>query len=278
MSSKASGPRGKKVVLALLPAMLGVVVVLAMASFDDLAAAIRFAWRFERLARNAQGCLEYRHRQTGMVLVKVPGGAFLMGSPEEEEDRRDDELQHQVTLSPFLIAKHEVTQAQWRQVMGTDPSRFKGDDLPIENVSWEDCQDFCKKTALALPSEAQWEYVCRAGTAGPFAGELDALGWYDGNGQERTHPVGEKQPNGFGIHDMHGNVWEWCEDWHLDDFYRESAGYTDPLCENPGSEFRVARGGAWFGDARDCRSACRARLRPSVRGLVLGLRPSRSLP
>jgi formylglycine-generating enzyme required for sulfatase activity len=278
MNAKTKSPRARRVLLALLAATAAGVVVLAIASFDEIAAAIRFAWQFERLGRNAQGCLEYRHRQTGIVFVKVPGGTFLMGSPEDEKGRIGDELQHHVTRSPFLIAKHEVTQAQWRRVMGSDPSGFKGDELPVETVSWEDCQEFCKKTGLALPSEAQWEYACRAGTTGPFAGELGTLGWYDGNSQGRTHPVGKQQPNGFGIHDMYGNVWEWCRDAYDEGFYRESAGVTDPVCEKSGSVHPVLRGGGWWDDAGDCRSASRGRDHPRRRLDIFGLRPSRSLP
>jgi formylglycine-generating enzyme required for sulfatase activity len=278
MSSKMTRPRGRRVALALLAGIVGGVIVLGIAFFDELVSAIRFAWHFERLGRNAQGCMEYRHRQTGIVFVKVPGGSFLMGSPKNEAGRQTHEFQHQVTLSPFLIAKYEVTQAQWRQVTGSAPSFFKGDDLPVEIVSWEDCQEFCKKTGLALPSEAQWEYACRAGTAVPFAGELPALGWHVDNSQWRTHPVGEKQPNGFGLHDMHGNVLEWCADWYGEDFYRESAGAMNPVFENSGSEFRVLRGGAWIFVARDCRSAFRVRGHSSNRLNVLGFRPARSVP
>ena len=150
------------------------------------------------------------------------------------------------------------------------------------NVSWDDCQEFCEKTRLSLPTEAQWEYACRAGTSGPFSGtgELDDMAWYaKGPTAVRVlgaHPVGEKQPNNFGLHDMHGNAYEWCEDWYQGNFYQESAGARDPLCENSGSERHVFRGGVWSVAARRCRSSYRASL-SSLFG-DLGLRPVWSSP
>lgn len=151
--------------------------------------------------------------------------------------------------------------------MAVNPSGFKGDTLPVERISWEDCQRFCKESRLSLPTEAQWEYACRAGKAGPYAGtgELDDMGWYGVNSGRRTHSVGEKKPNAFGLYDMHGNVWEWCEDWYEEDFYRESAGLVDPLCENSGSGNRVPRGAGWLNSAGPCRSAYRTEVPPSAR-------------
>ena len=268
--------RGKK--LTLLLATLAV-VVLGVATWQAWPHIV-FRWRFERLEKNTKGLPEYRHRQTGIIFVRVPGGTFWMGSPESEGGRLSSEgPMHEVTLSPFLIAACEVTQAQWKRVMGSNASEFKGDDLPVETVSWDDCQEFCRKTGLKLPTEAEWEYSCRAGTSGPFAGtgKLDAMAWYEENSGGRSHPVGRKLPNGFGLHDMHGNVFEWCEDWYQEDFYAESAGVTDPLCTNPGSEYRVLRGGCWFILARYCRSASRNRSIPWFRQ-YLGLRPSVSSP
>ncbi len=167
--------------------------------------------------------------------------------------------------------------------MGTSPSILKGPALPVENVSWDDCQEFCTKSGLSLPTEAQWEYACRAGTSGPFAGtgDLDDMAWYAKDPMALSflgaHPVGMKQPNEFGLHDMHGNVWEWCQDWYQEDFYKESTGARDPLCENSGSERWVVRGGRWGSNAEYCRSACRL-YGPSRHITNLGFRPAWSSP
>ncbi len=271
--------RKRNRLVLLVTGILAVVVVGAVVGYrDELVAWYEFRQLFEGLGRNEQGRPEYRHRETGIVFVGLPGGTFEMGSPDNEDDRDDREGPvHKVRLSPFLIAKYEVSQAEWQKVMGTNPSQFKGDTLPVENVSWEDCQEFCTKAGLSLPTEAQWEYACRAGTAGPFAGtgKLDNTGWYSGNSGGKTHPVGEMQPNQFGLHDMHGNVWEWCLDWYSEDFYSSAeASGLDPLCES-GSVNRVFRGGSWFNDARLCRSAFRFFVHPSYRNLCNGFRPCR---
>jgi formylglycine-generating enzyme required for sulfatase activity len=161
-------PKGKRVALA---AGLGAAVVLAVAvvlGWRD----ILLLYRFERLGRNAQGYSEYRHRQTGIVMVLLPGGTFHMGAQKTDPNGRnydpeaeDDEGPvHEVTLRPFLITKHELTQAEWKSVMGSNPSYFKGDDdRPVENISWDDIQKFEAKTGLTLPTEAEWEYACRGG-------------------------------------------------------------------------------------------------------------------
>ena len=168
---------------------------------------------FRSLGSNAQGYEEFREERTGIIFVKLSGGTFQMGGPETEPNRsRAEEPAHTAKLSPFLIAKYEVTQEQWNRVMGTSPSRRKGDNLPVEKVSWRDCQEFYRKTGLSLPTEAQWEYACRAGTttayhSGDPEAELASVGWYDKNSAGRTHPVGTKKPNQFGLHDVHGNVW-----------------------------------------------------------------------
>ena len=204
-----------------------------------------------------------------------------MGSPETEKGRWVEEggPVHEVTLSPFLIAKYEVNQAEWKKVMGNNPSLFKGDALPVARVSWEDCQEFCKKWGLSLPTEAQWEYACRAGKAGPFAGtgKLDEMGWVieKTSTGDTTHPVGEKLPNDFGLYDLHGNVGEVCEDWYQKDFYQESTGATDPLCENSASGWRVYRGG---NGSKHARSACRGLIRPTTAADNLGFRPAWSSP
>ncbi len=236
-------------------------------------------WKqFESLGRNDQGYPEYRHRQFGIVMVRVPGGTFTMGSREGENGRRPDEIQHEVSVSPFLIAKYEVTQEQWAKVTGTTPSRFKkGADLPVKNVSWNDCSVFCEKTGLTLPTEAQWEYACRAGTSGPCAGtgNLDDMGWYGGNSDSKAHPVGGKEPNDFGLHDMHGNVWEWCRDWYggYDLPVQHGDGERQVLAE--GARYRVVRGGGFNDSAGVTRSALRNYDTPGLRNNILGLRPAR---
>ena len=276
--------KGKRVVLA-----TGAVAVASLALATYLAwPHLLFWYRFAPLGLNAQGYREYRHRQTGIVFVRLPGGKFWMGAQKTDPNGRnyvpganDDEGPvHEVTLSPLLIGKYEVTQAEWRAVMGTNPSNFESDDRPVERVSWEDVQNFEGKAGLALPTEAQWEYACRATTTTPIAGsgKLDDMGWHDKNSGQTTHPVGQKAPNGFGIHDMHGNVWEWCEDAHDKKFYSEpEASGRDPICRE-GSVLRVSRGGGWGDGAGLCGSAYRGRDHPAVHHKGLGFRPAYPAP
>ncbi len=224
----------------------------------------------------------------GMKLAWIPPGSFLMGSPASEAKRNDDETQHRVTLTKgFCMGIHPVTQGQWRAVMGYNPSHFKGDDRPVEMVSWEDCQEFCKKLgakegkAYRLPTEAEWEYACRAGTTTPFSfGETittDQVN-YDGNYpygkgkkgeyRQQTTLVGSFPANAWGLHDMHGNVAEWCQDWYGP--YPDK-DIKDPQSVNSGKA-RVLRGGSWSYDARYCRSARRYRDAPGYRRQILGVR------
>jgi len=218
-----------------------------------------------------------------LVMKRVPGGEFLMGSPDNENGRSSNESpQHRVTVPSFYIGKTEVTQAQWKAVMGgKNPSNFKGDDLPVETISWNDAKEFCKKLSqmtgktYRLPSEAEWEYACRAGTTGAYAGELDAMAWYSDNSGGKTHPVGRKQANRFGLFDMHGNVWEWCEDvWH--DSYGGQHGNppSDGSAWLTGGEqqYRVLRGGSWGDYSRYARSADRFRYGPGDRDFFDGVR------
>ena len=207
---------------------------------------------------------------TKIKMVWCPSGSFRMG---------DTGSQHKVTLSKgFWLAKTELTQKQWRAVMGKNPSKFKGDDLPVECVSWDECQTFCRKTGMRFPTDAEWEYACRAGTTGEYGGtgRLHDMGWQGGewwrNGS--THPVGQKRPNAWGLCDMHGNVWEWCADWHG---YCPGTPETDPTGPDSGSS-RIARGGAWNGSAQGCRSAYRNAYPPGIRGDNLGFRPARNGP
>ncbi|MEI6656399.1 MAG: formylglycine-generating enzyme family protein [Verrucomicrobiota bacterium] len=206
-----------------------------------------------------------------MDLVLISSGTFTMGS-----DKGGNERAHQVTLTkPFYLGKTEVTQEQWQQVMGGNPSEFKDAKNPVENVSWDDCQEFVVKLrkkvpgqTFRLPTEAEWEYACRAGTTGDYAGNLDDMAWYDDNSGSKTHPVGQKKPNAWGLYDMHGNVWEWCADWYGDDPH---GAVTDPTGPNTGSA-RVGRGGSWYRDGSGCRSANRRRSTPGIRNRNLGFR------
>ena len=222
----------------------------------------------------------FTHARTGMEFTLVPGGTFLMGSPETEEGGRGDEKQHRVTMTgPFLIARTEVTQAVWKKVMGTGPSDIKGADYPVERVSWEDVSGFCKRVGLVLPSEAQWEYACRAGTTSRYAtgdseADLGRAAWYRRNAGVATHPVRGKAPNAFGLYDMHGNVWEWCSDWYA--FY--AAGHaTDPTGPSQARTYRVFRGGSFILPAKGARSAFRFASTPGFRFRDLGFRPAKSV-
>lgn len=199
----------------------------------------------ELVLRRVQPCLpELKFKVEGVPFAfnMIPPGTYLMGSPDDEEGRYDDEgPQHWVHCPSFYMGVTQVTQAQWRAVMGNEPSHFKGDDLPVEQVSWENCQQFCKKLSeiigreVRLPKEEEWEYACRAGTTTPYytgRGEeaLKLAGWYSGNSNRTTHPVGQLLPNAYGLYDMHGNVWEWCQDWYGP--YKEGGPYP-PFPESP---------------------------------------------
>jgi formylglycine-generating enzyme required for sulfatase activity len=217
----------------------------------------------------------------GMEFVLIPSGTFMMGSPTSEKDRDDDETQHQVTISKsFYLGKYEVTQAEWEKVMGSNPSYFKGcPRCPVENVSWEDVQDFIRKLntkgegRYRLPTEAEWEYAARAGSTARYSygdgeGSLGNYAWYSANSGSKTHEVGTKQPNEWGLYDMHGNVWEWCGDWY--GAYSSSA-QIDPTGATSGS-YRVIRGGSWNYVAVNLRSANRYSNSPSFRSYNLGFR------
>ncbi|MDD6784574.1 MAG: formylglycine-generating enzyme family protein, partial [Prevotellaceae bacterium] len=186
---------------------------------------------------------------------------------------------HQVTLSSYYIGETEVTQALWAVVMGNNPSRFKGDNNPVEKVSWNDCQEFISKLnsltgqKFRLPTEAEWEYAARGGNKSrgyQYSGSnnLDDVAWYYGNSGSKTHIVKTKQPNELGIYDMSGNVWEWCYDWKGD---YSSGSQTNPKGPSTGSS-RVGRGGCWGSGARGCRSANRGNGAPVYRNDDLGLR------
>jgi formylglycine-generating enzyme required for sulfatase activity len=229
----------------------------------------------------------------GMKLVLIPKGTCMMGSPETEEGRGVDETQHQVTISnDYYLGVTEVTQGQYEKVMGTNPSYFqkrvirKSDSsmYPVEQVSWEDAVEFCKKLSdlpeekkagrvYRLPTEAEWEYACRAGSKTAFdfgesAKSLNAYAWFLDNSEGQTHPVGEKKPNAWGLYDMHGNVWEWSSYWYGE--YPKGA-VSDPSGPSEGSN-RVIRGGCWSCTAAFCRSAYRIRRAPSYFFNITGFR------
>ncbi|MGH9835429.1 MAG: SUMF1/EgtB/PvdO family nonheme iron enzyme [Blastocatellia bacterium] len=202
-----------------------------------------------------------------LEMIHIPGGSFLMGSPEGVGGD-DEHPQHHVTLSPFYLGKYPVTQAQWRVVMGNVPSRFRGNELPVEGVSWEDAVKFCevvsKRTGKTyrLPTEAEWEYACRAGSTGLYCfgddeSQLDEYAWYAKNSGDVTHPVGKKKPNASGLFDMHGNIWEWCEDDWFDSYTGAPVDGRAWVDEPSRYSFRVFRGGGWGSDAVSCRSARR---------------------
>jgi formylglycine-generating enzyme required for sulfatase activity len=230
-------------------------------------------------------------------MVAIPGGTFMMGSPETEEGRFNNEgPQHSVTVPAFFMAKYPVTQAQWQAVMGNNPSYFKGANRPVEQVSWNEAGEFCQKLSqitgknYRLPSEAEWEYACRAGTATPFCfGETITTGLanYDGddtygNGPKgvsrwQTTDVGSFPPNGFGLYDMHGNVREWCQDaWHEDYNGAPTDGSAWTSEEDP--DRRLLRGGSWGNYPWSCRSAYRNYYSPGDRYHWIGFRLAVSLP
>lgn len=273
-------------------------------------------FEFETVTLDEYGKVRERHRlqarqfveplAAGITLemVEIPGGTFMMGAPESEAESREDERpQHKVSVSPFLLGRYAVTQAQWRVVAGwpksnpdapelnPDPSFFKGNDHPVESITWIEAAEFCTRLtqknghAYRLPTEAEWEYACRTGTTTPFAfGETITPEYvnYKGNSpygraskeesRKRTVPVGSLGvANAFGLNDMHGNVWEWCEDvWHK---YYEGAP-TDGSAWTSGGNHnrRVVRGGSWNNSGRNCRSALRSNFRPGVRYNVIGFR------
>jgi formylglycine-generating enzyme required for sulfatase activity len=209
----------------------------------------------------------------------IPTGSFVMGSPVDEPNRWDNERQHPVEITqPFLLKTTPVTQAEWLAVMGNNPARAKGDDRrPVERLKWEDTSRFCEalsaqtEGAYRLPTEAQWEYACRAGTTTARYGDLDAVAWHRESANGLPQPVAQKQPNAWGLYDMLGNVWEWCNDWFSRANY--SGPQRDPTGRAWGNE-RILRGGAWYHDARDCRAARRYYYTPTLSYSYFGFRPA----
>ena len=240
----------------------------------------------------------------GMILVLIPKGTFQMGSPAREAGSRDNEGQHEVTLTQdYYLGAFEVTQAQYKKVMGKNPSYFQGESVaerhpmtgrvvkevdsanhPVDMVSWKEAVKFCEKLSALpeerkagrkyrLPIEAEWEYACRVGSTTEFSfgddpGQLSNYAWFGENSKGQTHPVGEKKPNALGLYDMEGNVFEWCSDWYGK--YPKSP-ITDPTGPETGSN-RVVRGGSWDCRAASCRSAYRFGDEPFGRSFILGFR------
>jgi formylglycine-generating enzyme required for sulfatase activity len=260
---------------------------------------------------------ELKSEATGMVLIRIEPGQFLMGSLDSDEEADDDEKpRHRVRITrPFYLGTHEVTQGEYEGVMGRNPSWFSARgggmardtrrdtrEFPVENVSWDDAIEFCDRLSeregltpydrpgagepsdgdgYRLPTEAEWEYACRAGTAtkyssGDDVARLDEFAWHAGNSSSTAQPVGCKDPNAFGLHDMHGNVWEWCADWYEVGYHRDSL-LVDPISSSRTSN-RVARGGSWYSIPSYCRSANRDRFAPGDRNDHLGFRVARSQP
>ena len=222
----------------------------------------------------------------------IPAGRFSMGSPVDVALRDKDEIPHEVVFTRgFFMAETECTQAQWEAVMGSNPSHGKAADQPVNRVAWPEAREYCRRLtekhrteglipegwAWDLPTEAQWEYACRAGTTGAFAGNLADMAWIESNADGKAHAVKTRQPNAWGLHDLHGNVWEWCRDWYGD---YPTNSVTDPTGPSAGT-FRCYRGGSRIYGARRARSAIRGAMTPELRGDYLGFRavllpPSRS--
>jgi formylglycine-generating enzyme required for sulfatase activity len=247
-------------------------------------------FNFEVVSTNATGNIINRRNESAkyftedlgngvtLEMVEIPGGTLIMGSPANEAERDSDEgPQHQVTVPGFFMGKYQLTQAQYQAIMGSNPSAFKGNNRPVEQVSWNDAVTFCEKLSqktqknYRLPSEAEWEYACRAGTTTPFYfGEsiTSELVNYNGNytygsapkGQYRqqTTDVGSFPPNAFGLYDMHGNVWEWCLDDYIDN-YSDAPKDGSALTVRSG-DIKLLRGGSLYGHPRACRSADRNKI------------------
>ena len=212
--------------------------------------------------------------------VTIQPGAFRMGCSEGDMlCDADENPPHDVRITkPFQLATHEVTQSEWRALMGTNPSRFKGDTLPVENISFDNVQEYLAKLnarndgyRYRLPTEAEWEYAARAGAKGPNTGPLDEMAWYKDNANEQSHPVKQKKPNAWGLYDMEGNVYEWTQDWFFD--YEEDP-QTDPKGPETGYE-RVPRGGSWNSTPKGVRTSNRNALEPDAGDFNVGFRVAR---
>ncbi|MBF0417171.1 MAG: formylglycine-generating enzyme family protein [Magnetococcales bacterium] len=237
------------------------------------------------------------HDFSGMPFVHLPGGCFWMGSPEGEAGRDIDEgPRHEVCLGGFWMGRHEVTQGEWLQVMGSNPAHFAlSEHHPVEQVNWWDVQNFIRKLnemgdgGFRLPTEAEWEYAARAGTNTPYAfgTQIDAEKWANFRDQSVLHPEGvfrhsttavaQFPPNAWGLFDMHGNVSEWIADWYCAEFYAKlSPKPKNPLCQDNASGMRVLRGGSWYDKGINLRAADRGWSTPDNRHMSIGLRLART--
>jgi formylglycine-generating enzyme required for sulfatase activity len=257
--------------------------------------------------KQARYFTEQLRKDVGLDMILIPAGTFLMGSPEDEPERSDNEgPQHEVSVPTFFMGRYPITQAQWRVVaefpqvsreLDPDPSNFKGDNRPVEQVSWYDAIEFCDRLSnqigrsYLLPSEAEWEYACRAGTQTPFYfGKtlMTSIANYDGNFTYNNEPYGENREetasidcfgiaNAFGLCDMHGNVWEWCQDhWHHN--YEDAPADGSAWLTEEEYMNRVLRGGSWFDLVWDCRSASRIDTSPEQYNDFIGFRVTCSIP
>ena len=221
-------------------------------------------------------------------MVRVEGGTFMMGATAEQgDDAFDDEKPaHKVTLDDYYIAETQVTQALWQAVMGDNPSNWKGDNLPVETISWNDCQEFIRKLnqltgkKFCLPTEAQWEFAARGGNLSKgykYAGSdnPNEVAWFKDNSNSQTHPIKQKKPNELGLYDMSGNVWEWCNDWFDEDYYQSSPHHNPQGPTSGGS--RVLRGGVWADVAEGSRVSFRSDLNPDFSVSFIGMRLSLSV-
>jgi formylglycine-generating enzyme required for sulfatase activity len=221
----------------------------------------------------------------GMEFVLIRPGSYRMGGMGGNSNEKPC---HPVTISaPFYLGKYQVTQLQWEKVMGSNPSHSKEESNPVECVSWNDIQEYIQRlnekaggNIYRLPTEAEWEYACRADTFDSYyfgndPNNLDDHAWYGKNSKGITHPVGQKKPNPWGLYDIHGNVWEWVQDWYARDYYEKSPE-NDPVGPSSGVT-RVLRGGSWHGRARGLRAACRNWARPDYQYFDIGFRLARSL-
>lgn len=275
---------GRRLVLLSAVSLFLIVTLFAWASWDH----VRFWMTFEPLGTNAKGYPEYRHRRTGIVMVRVPGGRFSMGtSPAErerilkelnfrpssetffrrcEEDIRKEEPTREVLLSPFLIAKYEITVDVWERLRGIGSRSRRGSpQVAAGGIGFDEALAFCRGVELKLPTEAQWERACRGpvGQSQPASSGLDEIAWHAGNSGGRVHPVGQKKANGFGLYDMLGNVQEWCADTYDPAYWQSPASRVkDPVCRSPAQRdgLRLARGGSFWSESFSCR--------PSFRGVV----------